>query len=269
VTENFISYVAQAIGAGIFIVLLYKGLCALLKRPAPSARSMWVVFAVFMGLSLLGQYSRHLDPDYKKQKVAASFDRIPLGAVLKKYEPATYADVLNAISEVDGSDAAAEQRVTVIVGNALDQAVKRRLPSTSDEAVVLWTNAYTQVVRQVQKQDPAKCYALLFGAPSGDNWTLGAGQAGASLAEAKIKVIESSAQNPQQPASTEQFEAAMKKIGRKLGQRYGAKAGVLLRLTDPNVDKADACELVTAMYEEAARLPQSEAGPVIRRMLQS
>lgn len=235
------------------------------SKPAWNTAIFVVVFAVAMTIQ-----REYVSPAVRQaadeSQVIATLEKSRVFAAIKTYDPEAFATLVERAKQAirDKQGDAYFFQLGVETSGAV---VNRRLPTASDDAVVYWAQSLTTTLRELQSKSAEACYAALVGGPTSSTVTSLSESTRANLEEAQVRVIQSSATTPQGPASEEEMQAIIAPIVQSLHNKYGDKIAVLDQMQNPDVNKADACELLTALYEALAKLPSRQAGPVIRKMM--
>ena len=78
-----------------------------------------------------------------------------------------------------------------------------------------------------------------------------------------------SARNEKPVMSSQEAELPLSQLMATLSSRFPNDIEVLNEMDNPNVDRGKACRMTLAMYDEALKMPPSQAGPLLRYLFSS
>ncbi len=190
---------------------------------------------------------------------------LPAYRALKRHTPARFKQLLDAIQpSLRGNES--EDEVLALARTQLGPIVRLDLARAPDAPVVMATKlTVTQVLLLAEGGDPA-CFAFLAADPP-------AARAAArsihddlrsSEQEQLARVITGAATHPEPIPARDAVAPRLDLILGYVRARFGNDATILERLSDPGVDKLQACRVMVALYQRALVLHQADAARVLR-----
>jgi hypothetical protein len=189
--------------------------------------------------------------------------QLPLYAALKKSDPAAYKSVLKAVQEgVERGKSLAEIRAATMP--VIERISVEKLPFTSDDAVVEFTNVAIEEMKTLQKKDPALCYNFAFSRGDAFDYPrLFPAQLNERESDATAGVIAGYSRDRKVPTADE-FQADFADLGASWAKLYGGDIKLLSAPVPNPADQAKACQLTISLYQLAVSLPEDKAAAVLR-----
>lgn len=145
-------------------------------------------------------------------------------------------------------------------------AMNRYLPSAGDQETINLVNSVIELTRYIAQSSTEACYAYLFAGTT-------AGITIPDKFEKQIMVtlaeVIKSARNEKPVMSSQEAELPLSQLMATLSSRFPNDIEVLNEMDNPNVDRGKACRMTLAMYDEALKMPPSQAGPLLRYLFSS
>ena len=201
----------------------------------------------------------------------AELTKVPLFAALKSHERDTYKMVLAEFHDgVSSGKSVADLRKSIF---PLAQSVfRKRLPYASNAALLNFVDVVTEQIRVLKTVNPDRCYEFLH--PDSPNAAVDTARYfTASLAEKEAlvmaEVVRTAAPADHKLPSKEQVQPYLKNLFARLAERHGDRVKLLLNPLEGAQAKAETCSLNLELYQAIRRLPENEAGPILRFMIAS
>jgi hypothetical protein len=189
--------------------------------------------------------------------------QIPLYAALKQSDAGAYQAVLKSVQEgVERGKSLAEIRsVTMPV---IEKVSVEKLPFSSDEAIIEFTNVAIEELKTLQKNDPVLCYNFAFSRGDAYDYPrLFSTQLNERESAATAGVIANYSGDTKVPTAQE-FQADFEDLGSSWAKLYGGDIKLLGAPVSSPADQAKACQLTISLYQLAVSLPQDKAAAVLR-----
>jgi hypothetical protein len=193
--------------------------------------------------------------------------------VIKQYEPATYAKLLaeyKIAAQDPGDQAARVAKFARIVTAEVGAVTSRRMATASDDALLPFTREMVANMRTLQPKGD-NCFRFLFPQVSGPidvTEFFDKDEQQRSL-DVLASVIESSGAHPLQPPPPTEMQAKLAPILTAMYQEFGADTQMLANPGAPGVDRAKVCAITISLYERILRLPEHDAGLVMRGLTET
>jgi hypothetical protein len=260
------------IALGLIIFIISALLAHVTTKKLKKRRMTYaVVFILFvLGLSILSR--QFLLPGITLWKYQHDIDvsllEISAYRQIATYDPRTYQEVkveiLNSINKGENPAQA--------IGwskKKVKELVNKYVPHASDEAIVRYVNGMIQEIEELASKNPDLCYQLLFPDRYGSSANTEYFKSDAERADlnALADVIRTAVEEPQQEPDKTIGEGLLKKVLGSFYEAHGEEAQLLKDPFAPRIDKKKVCNLITALYREALKLPQRDRGLLLRYML--
>lgn len=201
----------------------------------------------------------------------AELTKVPLFAALKSHEQTAYKRVLAEFHNgVTSGRSVADLRKTIL---PLAQSVfRKKLPYASDTALLQFVDLITEQITVLKSAHPESCYDFLHpGSPAAPLDTAKFFNQSLNDKESQVmaEVVRSAAPTVHKLPSKEQIQPQLKSLFARLAERHGDRVNLLLNPREGINDKAESCSMNLEFYQALRRLPQDEAGPILRFMIAS
>lgn len=190
---------------------------------------------------------------------------LPAYRALKESAPGRFKQLLDAVMPSLRGDES-EVEVLALARTQLGPIVRLDLARAPDAPVVMATKlTVTQVLLLAERGDPA-CFSFLAADPP-------AARAAArsihddlrtSEQEELARVITGAATHPEPTPGRDAVAPRLDLILPYVRARFGNDATILEHLSDPGVDKLQACRVMVALYQRVLVLPRADAARVLR-----
>lgn len=217
---------------------------------------------VFVFLKLL---TPDLIPASYLQTLEQRLAQEPVFHAVQKHEPAFFKSLVKEL-EARMDAGINQQQMAQLAYARLMPMFRERLAVTSDDAVIFFAKAVVGGLEELSAR-PDACVAWVkggaVGAGRGANLSISVQSA---LNIAMGKVLEDAKQTPQAAAKPGEVEGYLTPVYQKLLAEYGDDVNLLNQLDSPTVDKAKACTIMRAQFNNILELPKEHSGKILRRM---
>jgi hypothetical protein len=223
---------------------------------------------IIAGVILFTLAKMYVWPWWQMRDVESKLQEIPAYAALKEHDPSTYDRVMSELRK--GAEGSRNEAQTIAaVRKQIEDIVKARIPKASNEAVVKYIGVTMIELDELYERGDDTCHSFLFPQP-GDALDarkfFSAKTQKADLAALAV-VIETSAKNPQELPSEEEFMQRLMPVAEELAGEYGEDVALVQNPTAPGIDKRKVCQVVRGLYSKILALPADDAGKVLRYMI--
>lgn len=195
---------------------------------------------------------------------------MPLGAALERFDPSVFRETVQAIRE-GINDGWTEDEIAREVDRQVTPIYTRALPVLPDRQMVAIQRVIMETARQLSASDPRVCRNWLMHRPGQPVPLIGrhiTREQNAALVQAMADAITTAADPRQRATTPREAPPQLDNVINRLDARLPPGHMRLFENIDspshpPNV----VCSLVIELYTEILRLPEREAGPLLRFML--
>lgn len=254
--------------AGMLAVLISLGIMKLFGRSATTKSATILNVVIFVAALAIGR--EVVEPRIQAQRVESALLEIPIYRALQQHESGAYMRIKASIKDGVARKLPKEQ-IWSMTRPVIGEVVGRRLPHASDDALVRFGQHLVSAMTVLNSKAGNACFSYINPAPGEAlDFTLLLGK---ETAEQELKIVADivvSAAGKTFPKVTD-AEAApdLEVVVGKLLTRFSQDDLALLRTPNaPNIDKRRYCELLTALYAEAAALPSPNNARLLRYLAQ-
>lgn len=200
----------------------------------------------------------------------AKLQEQPVYQVVKKYEPAVYANLLDRY-RASRSGEISPAAFTTLANAAISEAATRRLGQAPDAAVNALMNDMLNSARALAGQPGDACFRFLFpqvsGPPDAARYLDAAAQERTLnlLAEVIRTSHETPVNSPPNPTSRDELAEVINGIY----AQFGTDTQMMAHTDDPKIDRVKVCAMTIAMYERVMSRPPDRSSALIRLMTQA
>lgn len=201
-----------------------------------------------------------------------AFRALPLGTAIQRADPTIFRAIVEAMRE-SMNDGGTEADIASAVERRVTPVFTRSLSILPDHQMVATVATITQVARQLGASNPRICRDWLMH-KAGQPIPLIAGhitsQQQTALIQTMADAIMVAADPRQRAASPRQPPPQLEQVFRRLEARLPrGQIQMLETIESPSHPPNIVCSLVVEFYSEILRLPEREAGPLLRFILAS
>jgi hypothetical protein len=183
--------------------------------------------------------------------------------VLREHEPEAWQRVLAAYEKFQANPA--ERAAFVNVSNEeFSAAATRRLSSASHDSKLALMRDFVANLKLLHARPGDACFRYLYPEVGG-----GANVAREIDAEAQARtlslaaeVIRTSAEEPAEPAASQEAAQKLAPIIDAVYAQFGADTQMLAHAHEPGVDRVKVCDIAISLYERILALPPADAAMV-------
>jgi len=199
------------------------------------------------------------------EKIEAAMLSQPVFVTTKRYDPIVYNSAINSLHEEARSGASAEEMLGGLYTRIIALETKR-ITTAPDEALIPFERTIIAELRALNVQDSDACFSWLY--PSLGKRVQISSYISKSLIDdnhlALARVIQSSIENPQPVPVLADVTSDLQLVQARLAKVYGDEAGILDRVSGPNIDKKAVCYMTGNLRSNILELPEVRAGKLLR-----
>jgi hypothetical protein len=220
---------------------------------------------------------RHLSPGRPNPSMTAEqAERVlrtsSFGAALERVEPAVFRETAAVIRSII-NDGGTEGDIASVVEHRILPIYRRSLPVLPDRQIVATTTTIIQTARLLGARDPRVCRDWLMHTPGQPVPVIDhliTREQHAALVQTMADAITTAADPRSRAAPPRQAPPHLNQVMRRLEARLPRGQMLLLdTIGSPSHPPNVVCSLVIELYAEILRLPERDAGPLLRFMLGS
>lgn len=191
---------------------------------------------------------------------------VPVYQVLKKHEPAVYAEIL-AEYERTLDDPAQMGAFTSLVMNEVSAVTSRRMGTASQESLIALMREMLGNLRRLQP-DGDSCFRYLFPHVAGPAEIAKHFDETAQARSLTLlaEVIRTSAENPADAVAPHVAQEKLVPVVGALAEEFGDDAQMLGNVAAPGVDRRKVCAITISLYDRILRMPEADAAMVLRSL---
>ncbi|MDN0089168.1 DNA gyrase [Yersinia nurmii] len=256
-----------AISAVIGAVLV--GVVSLLKKNGKIGKFsgvMLVATPIIIGNFV---YYKYINQNIDRAEVEYSIEKFAVYQTIKQQDPTLYTNLVNRLVALK-SGGSSEQEIIDEIKQSVALLTVSKIQSAPDKSVVEYMSVILDELHFYQENDKTHqlCYKALYPQVEGGVNTVK--ELPATLVQRDLEALNNlftaSTGKPIKPEN-EQYRGQLEAIVQELHQKYGDDLLMLSNPTAANVDRKKVCDMAVELYGNVLRLPQKEAGTIIRTML--
>lgn len=231
-----------------------------------ASRPITIAFIISLAIVTCLAGCSRADTGATFKDVEAGLSENTAWSALKHYDPAAYKALANDLSAELADGVPRAKLIDDLGARVTAIALKQRLPTASDQAVLAFAHVTTKEMGEIRRQDPNACVRWLFPTQgtSVDLRSYVSQELRDGSYAALAEVIKSSAEDPQPIPALAEVAADQQLIASKLREQYGDKVGLLQRVHDPSVDATTVCAMAADSYGYILQLSPERSARLLR-----